>query len=206
MSFIGSPATQVGRAGQLNSSQRLRASQGAGGRIEKQEWIADGPKELVIEKKETIFKPTTPEVGPAAPVIPQSWLGGDEQRRLIIWAIGLIEVSSRAEIVADRQVMKLWDAAAPHFTSDFPTTLSSVARIRGPVSAALWGVAEFVLLGLVSLLRVPGFSPMPSKPVGILLLVMLLASWNIFFWFVADPRSFIPTVRMFGELLCGLLN
>lgn len=93
MSFIGSPATPVGRGGALNSSQRLGSSQGAGGRIEKQEWIADGPKEIVIEKKETIFKPTTPETGPQAPVIPQRWLGGDEQRRLIIWAIGLIEVS-----------------------------------------------------------------------------------------------------------------
>lgn len=102
--------------------------------------------------------------------------------------------------LADEQIMKLWDAAAPHFTSDLPTTLSSAARIRGPVSAALWGVAEFVLLGLVSLLRVPGFSPMPSKPFGILLLVVLLAVWNIFCWFVADPRAFIPTVRMFGEL------
>lgn len=94
MSFIGSPATPTGRGTALNSSQRLSSSQGAGGRIEKEEWIADGPKKIVIETKETIFKPTTPETGPQAPVIPQRWLGGDEQRRLIIWAIALIEVSS----------------------------------------------------------------------------------------------------------------
>lgn len=97
--------------------------------------------------------------------------------------------------------MKLWDAAAPHFISDLPSTMSSAARIRGPISAALWGLAEFVLLGLVSLLRIPGFSPMPSKPYGILLLVLLLGLWNLLCWFVADPRAFIPTVHMFGELL-----
>lgn len=90
MTFVGSPATPVGRGGALSSSTR---SIGGGGRIEKQEWIAEGPKELVIETKETIIRPTVPETGPQAPVIPQRWLGGDEQRRLILWALGLIEVS-----------------------------------------------------------------------------------------------------------------
>jgi len=83
--------------------------------------------------------------------------------------------------------MKLWDVVAPHF-ADLPPALSSSVRIRGPISAAMWGVAELFGLAALSLLRIPGMSP--SKK-NLAFIVVVLIAWNVACWFLADVSSSI---------------
>jgi nucleoporin POM152 len=78
--------------------------------------------------------------------------------------------------------MKLWDVIAPHF-ADLPPALSSDLRVRGPVSATLWGLTELGGLAALSLLRIPGMSPSRKNFVSI---VIILALWNVTCWFLAD--------------------
>lgn len=107
--------------------------------------------------------------------------------------------------------MKLWDVLAPHITGDLPTALSSATRLRGPWSAAVWFAVELLAVAAVSLLRIPGLSPAPSK---FALIAPLLVLWNVACWFLADvscvkrpevthpqPIAFVPKVTMFGELV-----
>jgi nucleoporin POM152 len=81
--------------------------------------------------------------------------------------------------------MKLWDVLAPHF-ADLPPALSSSLRVRGPISAAAWGVAELLGLSALSLLRIPGMSP--SKK-NIVFIVLVLVVWNVVCWFLADVST-----------------
>lgn len=81
--------------------------------------------------------------------------------------------------------MKLWDVLAPHI-ADLPPALSSSFRVRGPISAAMWGVAELCGLAALSLLRIPGMSP--SKK-NLVVIVLVLVAWNLTCWFLADVSS-----------------
>ncbi|TXT07511.1 hypothetical protein VHUM_03231 [Vanrija humicola] len=141
-------------------------------------------------------KPSTPlpeakkaaKPAPPPPVIPTAWLAPDEQRRLIVWVFGLVEV------------MKVWDVVAPHITGDLPTALSSATRLRGPWSAAVWFGVEMLAIAAVSLLRIPGLSPSPGK---FALIAPLLVLLNVACWFLADPIAFVPKVSMFGPVHLG---
>ncbi|BEJ16915.1 hypothetical protein CspHIS471_0603160 [Cutaneotrichosporon sp. HIS471] len=121
------------------------------------------------------------------PVIPTAWLAPDEQRRLVLWTIGLIEV------------MKVWDSVAPHFT-ELPTTLSTVTRVRGPWSAAIWTAIEVAAVLTISLLRIPNLSP---ERRSLIIMVPLFTLWNVVCWFLADPAAFIPKASMFGPIHLG---
>ncbi|GMK59892.1 hypothetical protein CspeluHIS016_0901090 [Cutaneotrichosporon spelunceum] len=121
------------------------------------------------------------------PVIPTSWLAPEEQRRLVLWTFGLLEV------------MKLWDSIAPHFT-ELPTSLSKVMRVRGPWSAAIWTAVDVAAVVAISLLRIPNLSP---ERKSLIIMVPLFSLWNTFCWFLADPFAFIPKVSMFETVYLG---
>ncbi|CAK9785517.1 hypothetical protein CC85DRAFT_329236 [Cutaneotrichosporon oleaginosum] len=131
--------------------------------------------------------PPPPAQAQLAPVIPTSWLAPDEQRRLVLWTVGLVEV------------MKVWDAIAPHFT-ELPTAFSTATRVRGPWSAGIWTAVEVGAVLAIALLRIPNLSP---EPRSLALMVPLFALWNIACWFLSDPAAFIPKVSMFGPVHLG---
>lgn len=147
---------------------------------------------------------TPPSIPPPPPVIPTSLLQPNEQRLLFASLFGLVEVSppgnhqhverQRAADADSDQVCKLWDIAAPYFTTPDPTWSNSL-RLSSPLSAAVWTAAELAVILSVAVLRIPQLSPSLSI-LNVLRIVAALATWNAACLVLSSPGAVFQALRI----------